>query len=436
MNAAFPDGFLLGCASAAHQVEGNQDNDWTRMEETREGSIHDGSVSGIACDHYNRYAEDLETCARDMHNNAHRFSVEWSRIEPDEGVIDIAALRHYREVARHCRSLGMEPMVTLHHFTLPLWLADRGGVTAEAAPRLFARFAAVVAEALGNDVTLWITINEPSVYAVLAHLLGAFPPNEKSLPQARAAARGLIRMHAAASTAMREVARGLGRDFRISVAHHERRLLPSRPLSAIDRVAASMPDYLFNRWFLRCCAAGRMLPPVGHGERIPGLRGSLDFLGLNYYTEETVRFDRSQPATLFTKQLPMPGLPLDSFGNAIDAMGLNRALRSLWREFHLPIIVTENGVADPADEIRGEYLVDHLGAVADALDRGVDVRGYFYWTQMDNFEWAEGYAQKFGLYEVDRETLERTPRPSSRVFAEICRTRSLPGAPVAPAGAL
>ncbi len=422
---AFPDGFLLGCASAAHQIEGGLDNDWTRMESGVPGAIHDGSVSGAACDSWNRWRDDLRICAEELHNNGHRFSVEWSRIEPHEGVFNHEALRHYAEMARTCREMGMEPVVTLHHFTLPLWLADQGGVIAPSAPRVFARFAAAVAEALGEHVTWWVTINEPSVYAVLSHMFGAFPPQRTSFRECLAACEGLLRMHAGAAAAIRAVARRRGWDPRISIAHHERRLLPARRWSPLDRAAALMPDFLFNRWFLRSCAAGRNLPPVGHGERVPGLGGSLDYLGLNYYTEELMTFDLHAAATTFGRPTPIPGLPRDTFGNTIDAQGLRRGIDALWSEFGLPIMITENGVADGDDELRGDYIRDHLAVVLDALSSGVDVRGYFHWTQLDNFEWAEGYAQKFGLYAVDRDTMERTAKPSARVYGAICAARAI-----------
>ncbi len=405
------------------------------MERELPGSIDDGSESGIACDHYHRFRSDLELCAHVMHNNAHRFSVEWSRIEPAEGVFSGPALAHYRDVARTCRELGMEPIVTLHHFTLPQWLADAGGVLAPTAPRLFARFAATVAEALGDQVRWWVTINEPAVYVVLGHLLGVFPPNHTSLSETRLGARGLLRMHAASAMAVRAVAGSHGWKARISIAHHERRIRPGRALASLDQAIAGLSDYLFNRWFLRSCVSGRVLPPMGRGERVTGLRDSLDYIGLNYYTEASAEFDITSPSRLFMRQRPPAGVPLDRFGNGIDPACLGQALHTLWNEFHLPILITENGLADSGDEVRTRYLVDHLSAVLKALDQGVDVRGYMYWTQMDNFEWSKGYSQHFGLYSVERSSMERHAKPSAAVFAEICQSRTLPAVTTEPSRA-
>ena len=425
MARELPAGFLIGCASAAHQVEGGLDNDWTRMERERPEKILDGSRSGRACDHYARYAQDLQDLAA-LHNTAHRFSVEWSRVEPRPRHFDERALQHYADVARTCRRLGMEPVVTLHHFTLPRWLADRGGVAAPEAPERFARYAEKCTEALTDTVEWWITINEPAILAYFGYLLGEWPPEMKSLAKVRAAMANMLRMHAAAAGALRETARRRGQPARISIAHHERRLRPRRANSPLDRLTALAPDFIFNRWFLRSAASGRMLPPIGVGQRVPELAGTLDYIGLNYYCEEVVSFDLRSPGTLFSRNAPTPGLPQSTFGWAIDPAGLTRALTSLWEEFGLPLLITENGVADRDDELRPGYIVDHLSATLDAIDQGVDVRGYLHWTALDNFEWTQGYSQKFGLFSVDRDTMERRAKPSAALFGEICGTRLVP----------
>jgi beta-glucosidase len=419
-----PEGFLLGCATAAHQVEGGIDNDWTRWVADHPEAINGGGDAVMAIDHYRRYAEDLEQLGS-MHHNAHRFSVEWARVEPVPGRFDHDALAHYVDVVRSCRRAGMEPVVTLQHFTLPVWLAEAGGFAAPEAPVRFARYAAACVEALGDMVSWWITVNEPMVVAVLGHLEGLWPPGERSLPRTLAALRGLLRMHAAAAEAITTVSRSHGRQAQISIAHHERRLVPRNAASRVDRAIAKVPDFLFNRWFLRCCVTGRVLRPVGNGQAVPGLAGSLTYLGLNHYTSEAVSLDLGAPGMLFARHEAVPGLPLSGAGWAIDAVALRTALTDLTREFGLPILITENGVSDDHDEMRPTFLRDHLNAVVDAIDAGIDVRGYLYWTAWDNFEWAEGYTQRFGLFSVDRDTQERIAKPSAALFAEICRTHEV-----------
>jgi beta-glucosidase len=421
----FPPDFLLGCATAAHQVEGHIDNDWAQWAAAEPARIADRSDASIACDHYRRYREDLAQLAG-MHNNAHRFSLEWARIEPRPGYFDPAALEHYRDVARTCRAHGMEPVVTLHHFTMPRWFTDGGGVLRDDGAKLFGRYAAVCAESFGDIVTWWITVNEPAVLAVVGHLQGRWPPGERSLPRTMRVMRALLLMHVAAARALHVVASRHGRSARVSVAHQERRLRPLRSSSVLDRMIAALPDYIFNRWFLRSIAAGRLLPPLGFGQRVPWLDESLDYIGVNYYCEDLVSFDPRSPQTLFARQQADPKLPHTAFGWAIDPAGLRRALNSLWREFRLPLMVTENGVADDNDELRPGFLVDHLNAVLDAIADGVDVRGYLHWTSWDNFEWSEGYTKRFGFFAVNRQTQERTAKPSAHLYTQICQTRAVP----------
>jgi beta-glucosidase len=424
---ALPAGFLLGCATAAHQVEGGIDNDWSRWVADHPEAISGGGDASVAIDHYSRYRDDLAQLGS-MHHRAHRFSVEWARVEPAPGRFDRDALAHYADVARACRDNGMEPVVTLHHFTLPVWLAESGGFAAPEAPVRFARYAAACVEAFDDVVTWWVTVNEPTVVAVLGHLEGIWPPGERSLRRTMAALRGLLRMHAAAAQAIALVSAQHGRQAQVSIAHHERRLVPRNPSSSVDSAVARMPDFLFNRWFLRSCVTGRALRPVGHGEVVPGLAGSLTYVGLNHYTSEAVSFDLHAPSLLFARHEAVPGMPLSSTGWAIDPGALRRALEDLSQETGLPILITENGVADDHDELRPDYLRDHLNAVADAIDAGIDVRGYLYWTAWDNFEWAEGYTKRFGLFAVDGETQERIAKPSAAVFAEICRSMTVPEA--------
>lgn len=424
--SALPSDFLLGCATAAHQVEGHTDNNWSRWELEDPRHTADGSTSTMACDHYARFREDLTQLAA-LGHNAHRFSVEWSRVEPQPGRFDGSALRHYAEVASTCRRLGMAPVVTLHHFTLPRWLADRGGVRSPEAPRLFARFASACAEMLGDQVTWWLTVNEPNMLAFLSCLAGRWPPGERSLGATLATLRGLLRMHAAAYHALHAVATRHGRPASVSIAHAERRLSARRPRSMPDRAAALIPDYLFNRCFLRSCVSGRFQPPLGAAGRASGLARSLDYIGLNYYCDDLVAFDVANPRGLFATVLSDAAFPQSSYGWSINPAGLRRAIGDLWSEFHLPILVTENGVADEDDELRPTFLLDHLGATLDAIDDGADVRGYLHWTAWDNFEWAEGYTKRFGLFAVDRATQARIPKPSAAAYAGVCATREVPG---------
>ncbi|HKR98376.1 MAG TPA: family 1 glycosylhydrolase [Candidatus Dormibacteraeota bacterium] len=424
----FPDDFLLGCATAAHQVEGGVDNDWSRWEREHPDRIADGSTSADACDHYARFDGDLTQLAA-LGQNAHRFSVEWSRVEPQPGRFDAAALAHYAEVVQTCRRLGMEPVVTLQHFTFPSWLVEADGPRWVDAPRAFARFAAACAAAFGDSVSWWVTINEPNVLAFMSQLEGAWPPGKRSLRGMFTALRGLLLMHRAAYAVLHRVAESNSRVVRVGIAHAERRLYPKDPASVADRVVALVPDWVFNRWFLSCCRLGRILPPVGRGERLAGLADCFDYIGLNYYCDDVVVFDRHATSSLFGRHESDTRYPQSTFGWSINPPGLRRAITDLWRDFRRPVLITENGVADDDDELRPQFIVDHLRAVLDAADDGADVRGYLHWTSWDNFEWAEGYTKRFGLFAVDRETQTRTPKPSAALFASICTAREVPSRP-------
>ena len=233
-------------------------------------------------------------------------------------------------------------------------------------------------------------------------------------------------MHAAAAHAINVVSEAHRRTAQISIAHHERRLLPRDPSSSVDRAVSRVPDFLFNRWFLRSCAAGRMLRPVGHGEVVPGLAGSLTYLGLNHYTSESVSLDIGAPGMLFARHEAVPGLPLSGAGWAIDATGLRNALTDLWREFGLPIMVTENGVSDDHDELRPAYLRDHLTQWPMPSMPASTFAGTCTGRRGITSSGLRDTRQRFGLIAVNRDTQERIPKPSAALFAQICRTHEVP----------
>ena len=316
-----PEGFLLGCATAAHQVEGGIDNDWSRWVAEHPEAIRGGGDAVIAIDQYRRYAEDLAQLGS-MHHNAHRFSIEWARVEPAPGRFDQDALAHYADMVRACRRHGMEPVVTLQHFTLPVWLAEAGGFAAPEAPVRFARYVAACVEALGDTVTWWVTINEPMVVAVLGYLEGCGR-------QASAHCAARWPCYAVSCACTPPVHRRSRRSLLVTDDLRRSRspitnvasCPATRRRRSIER-SRSCPTILFNRWFLRCCIAGRVLRPVGRGEVVPGLAGSLTYLGLNHYTSEAVSLDLRAPGMLFARHEAVPGLPLSGAGWAIDPIAL------------------------------------------------------------------------------------------------------------------
>jgi beta-glucosidase len=415
----FPDGFRWGTATSAHQVEGgNRHNDWWAWEQ-QPGRIRGGDRSGAACRWWTHAEEDFDRAAA-LGQNAHRLSIEWSRIEPAPGGWDAAALDRYRTMLLELRRRGIEPMVTLLHFTVPQWFADRGGWTRTDAPALFARFVERAVPALMEHCDLWCTVNEPVGWIFSALIQGRWPPGGRSIPAALRAVTNLVRGHAAAYRVLHR----LQPQARVGLANYFRLYDPVNPRSPLDRLVAAEQDRFVNRSFLDAVTRGRVraFPWV---VRIPEAAGTLDFVGVNYYTRDLVRFDLRAPRQLFGRNLPGAGLPIsDGDYGVIYPEGMGRVLR-LAHAYGRPLYVTENGLPDRDDDQRSVFIVAHLRELWRAMEQGIDVRGYYHWSLIDNFEWADGWSLKFGLIAMDPQTQERRLRPSAHLYEEICRRNAL-----------
>jgi beta-glucosidase len=412
---SLPKGFLFGAATAAHQIEGgNEHNDWAAFERIP-GNISEDQVSGVAAGHWERVPEDI-ALLKGMGANAYRFSIEWSRLEPVEGQWDESAWSHYVDEINGLRHAGIEPMVTLLHFTLPDWLARQGGLTAGHFPELFGRFAAEAARRLGPQVNFWCTVNEPNVQMYQAYVQGVWPPGIRDTAEASRAFAGLVRGHAAAATALRKH----DPDSRVGAAINLIVFDPDRHWWALDWIAASEADKGFNWAFYDSIKSGAVsfhlsgFPEIE--EPLPELNGSADYFGINYYRRNLVRFTPSAPGLVALLQGPGQ---LSDAGVEIYPEGLLRLLRRVWQRYELPIYITENGVADNRGDMRPEYLRGHLYAVSQAIEEGIPVQGYFHWSLMDNFEWSEGFDHRFGLFRVDYNTLEREPGPAVAEFRRL-----------------
>ena len=409
----FPAGFLWGAATSAHQVEGgNRNNDWWAWEQA--GRV--ATKSGDACDHYHRFRADFDLAASIAHN-AHRFSIEWSRIEPGEGRFDDAAIAHYREVLEALRERRITPVVTLLHFTLPRWLAERGGWELPEIETLFERYVERVVGEYRGLASWWITLNEPVVQAFKGWVVGDWPPGKREWPGAIKAVRRMLRTHVRAYHAIHR----LQPEAHVSVAQHVLALSPCNERNPFDLLSVAARTYLFNNLFLDALHRGVLRFPGLFWERLPGGR-TLDFIGLNYYTRDFVR----------NSGFDVPGLvgnvceidhhqhvgKRNDLGWEIYPEGLGRFLRSFAR-YRLPILITENGIPAERDGDKWDFIAAHLWQVARALGDGVPVIGYLYWSLLDNFEWADGYRARFGLVEVDFATQERTVHESARRLARV-----------------
>jgi beta-glucosidase len=404
----FPEGFLWGTASAAHQVEGdNRNNDWWEFEQ-HPGRIANGDTSEVACDQYRRYREDFGLL-RQLNQNAHRLSVEWSRIEPSEGEFDSRQIRHYRDVLGELREQGIQPMVTLHHFTSPLWFTRKGGWAAPGSAHAFMPFVHRIVDELGDLVQIWCTLNEPSIYAANGWITGEFPPGRRG--DLAAVYRVSGNMHRAHELAYAAIKRRWP-DSSVGLSHHKFLFLPATPRRR-DRWAAKTAQLVVDRW------------PVAPGQLRRIVEATSDFVGIAHYWAQCCAFDPSRPQDQFIRRFNVPDTPVTDMGWSADPTWMRTVLGEL-KGLGKPVYVTESGLATADDEWRQRYLTDVLENVRLAIDDGVDVRGYFHWTNMDNFEWARGYSMQFGLIAVDRNTLERTVKPSGRLYSRIARANALP----------
>jgi beta-glucosidase len=384
----FPDGFFWGAATAAHQIEGfNVKSDWWRAEQA--GLMPYRSEQ--ACDSWSHWRDDIGLLQQ-MGLNAYRLSLEWARIEPEQGQFDQAALDVYLQQLQTLKAAGIEPMITLHHFTSPAWLADLGGWANPDVVGHFVNFTNKVVEMTGDLVRWWVTFNEPSILAFKAYIEGSWPPHQAyNLRGYTRLLRHAVRAHHRARRALRSA----NPDAQVSMAFAIWPLKPLRPWSPIDRAMVLLGDWLWQGRVLQ-----RALP-------------ELDWIGVNYYSRTFVGW----PWT--SNDNHVSGERTD-FGWEIYPEGLREVLNRVGH-YGKPVIVTENGISDADDDQRAAYIVAHVRQMLLALEDGVDLRGYMHWTLLDNYEWAEGFEQRFGLATRDREL-----RPSARVYETIARANGLP----------
>jgi beta-glucosidase len=421
----FPASFMWGAGTSAYQVEGGiTNNDWAAWENLG-GKIANNDKAGRADDHYTFFDADLAQ-AKAMGHNSYRFSIEWARIEPTQGNYDQAQIDHYKAVVAACKKHGLKPVVTLMHFTLPEWVNSQkagavhlGGWGNAATVTAFVAFADRVVSALADDVELWITFNEPMVFLVSGYFYGEWPPGTGlDFPGAEAAMLGMIDAHAKAYDKIHAIYSAKAKPVQVTIAHHHLVFDPKTP--GADDAATMQVDHLFNHVFLTAVTEGKVEKFDGSSTMKPEYMKKLDLLGLNYYRHNLVETNAIGP---------LKGLPAEDgaaklksdIGWELYPKGMSRALMTLWTRYKLPILITENGLADATDKQRPWFLVQHLLAVQEAITAGVDVRGYLHWSLFDNFEWALGFAPRFGLQAVDYAdaNLKRTPRASAALYTQI-----------------
>ncbi|KPJ56128.1 hypothetical protein AMJ49_05670 [Parcubacteria bacterium DG_74_2] len=386
----FPKNFLWGSATSSHQVEGdNIHNDWWEAEQA--GKLK--YKSGKACDHYNQYEQDFDLIKK-LNQNAYRFSIEWSRIEPREGEFNQKEIEYYRKMLLALKKRDIKIMLTLHHFTTPLWLAKKGDWANPKVIFYFSRFAERVFNEYQDLVDFWVTINEPfSVYATHGYLLGVFPPKKRNPILFLKVVKNQIIVH----KKIYKIFHKLKPDIKVGIAKNNAYFEPYFSKSPLDKLSVALAHYFGNEYFLN------------------KIKNYQDFIGLNYYFHRKILFP------FFEKNENKIKSDLNW---EIYPKGIYYVLKEL-KKYQKPVYITENGLADAKDRLRKDFIKDHLFWIHKAIEEGVDVRGYFHWSLMDNFEWAEGFSPRFGLIEIDYKTMERKPRSSAYYYAKICKENQL-----------
>ena len=420
--SVFPPGFTFGVATSAYQVEGGIENDWTDWE--RAGKLKDPNARcGRSVDHWNRFADDVGLMQQ-VAAGAYRLSIEWARVEPEPGRFDDAAWAQYRARLELLCAKGIRPVVTLHHFTHPKWFHAQTPWHEPSSLVSWSRFAKKCAELFdGLDVAV-VTFNEPLVFLLGGYLAGQMPPGISDARKAWPVLCNLARAHVIAREAMVDRAKKVT----VGISQHLMDFAPQRRWHPIDQALSRLAELNFNHALLEALTTGDLkirFPGISSGStRIDGARGSMDYLGINYYTRSHLKFVPGKPFIEFNfRDVHHRGLT--DIGWEYYPEGFGRLLRTL-RHFDKPVWITENGIDDRSGKRRTRFLHDHLAQVLAARDDGIDVQAYLHWSLLDNFEWLEGWGPRFGLFRVDFDTLERTPTPACDYFREVAITHALP----------
>lgn len=405
MTFRLPDTLLLGVATAATQIEGGEVNsnwnDWYAR-----GRITDGTNPATANDHWEKWQEDTELMAK-MGLQLYRFGVEWARLMPEEGTVNEEAILRYRQELTLLREKGIRPLLTIHHFTNPMWFEQKGAFTKRENLRHYLDLVELVIDRFGDLCSDYITINEPNVYATNSYCFGTWPPGEKKVGLTLQVMENLAWCHIKAYCLIHEKREAMGyRDTMVGCANHIRVFAPKNPRNPLHCLFARLSEYLFQNALTRAMTLGEFPFPMRNWGKLP--KGEYtDFIGLNYYSRSTV--DRIGDGV-------RENCPRNDLGWEIYPQGIVTCSQMLWELLPRPIWITENGTCDNEDRFRCRYLYDHLKVLSES---GLPVERYYHWCFCDNFEWVEGNSAKFGLVSVDPETGERMVKPSGAFFSEI-----------------
>lgn len=421
---SWPKDFLWGTATAAFQVEGtNAPSNWTMWEESVDAKgvprIKDAQRVGKSCDHLNLYADDIKNMNSDLGCNSYRFSVAWSRVEPEEGKFDQNAIDHYSKMIDACLENGVEPMVTFHHFSHPLWFEKKGSFERQENIHYFHRFAKKLFQNYSDRVTYWCTHNECAPFATMGWGLGVFPPGVNAPKHMGNVLLNLMRSHSGLYHLLK--AEDNASKVQVGLVKNIFQFDPWSRWNPVHWLICNYVDEIYNESLIGTIRDGhfriRAFPLLSMDVSMPEAKGATDFIGLNYYSQLLINLRRgADPFSNWKRE----GQIMTDFPYATYPEGFYRAIKRI-SQLNKPIIVTENGIPDNQDDRREDWIVRYVYAMKKAMSEGIDIRGYHYWSLLDNFEWAEGYDMRFGLYEVNFETQERKLREGAKCYGRIIK---------------
>ena len=405
--------FLWGVATSAFQLEGSPYADWASWDDIL-------SQKPAVTNHYNLYRTDLELL-RDLGVNAYRFSLEWSRIQPRENAWDNQAVAHYQEIIDILIKSCIEPMVTIHHFTHPLWFIKKYPWHLDTSIDKFMTFVERIVLSL-RGVKYWITFNEPYVLILGGYFEGCTPPGKRDASLGIEALKNVLTCHGKAY----DVIHSAIPQAMVSVAHNMAALAPWRRWNPLDLMLARVARHFYNHSLLEALHSGRLMikfPFKKEREIAVPIKDKLDFFGVNYYTRTHMRFNPFRKMGVEMRHRDIDGYGLTDMGWEIHPRGLERVLRYASR-LNVPLIITENGIATRDSEKKIRFMKRHVDIIEKCVKEGMDIRGYFYWSLIDNYEWLQGLDARFGLYKVDFETLERKPTNAAAYYSYLIRSRN------------
>ncbi|MTI70867.1 MAG: glycoside hydrolase family 1 protein [Firmicutes bacterium] len=417
-----PKNFLIGTSTSPIQIEGGDiSSNWHKWCDYNH--IKDGSHCSNANDHWNRYENDLKLLEK-INVNTYRLGIEWSRIEPREGMFDKEAIAQYRDEILKLKEMKIKPLITLHHFSNPLWVENKGDWENSEIVNYYLRYIEFIVSHLGDLITDWITFNEPCVYLLAGHLIGIWPPGKKEIKSFFKGMNNIITAHIKGYKKIHSIRRkfNFSGETKVGFSKHIR-CFESNKNNILNNMLTRLIDYLFHDLIMEGMSKGKYKFPIGFG-RYPLDKGKYyDFLAINYYSRDILEFNIMKKPFIIRKTVKTS--KKNDLGWEIYPKGLFKICKKYYNKYKMDIYITENGICDNTDKKRIQFIYDHLKEIEKLINEGIPIKGYYYWTFIDNFEWLEGESARFGLVYNNFKNQDRTMKRSGEFFSKVCKDKKI-----------